>query len=100
MDKILQIPILLIPVLVPLAVGFILLFLPGKMRSLHKLLALVVSIIAFAAAVKIFNSGRGEFAWGAFQIDNLNLDLLLTTTALNKFVLLFAMGFVLLISIY
>ena len=91
---------MLIPVLVPLVVGFILLFLPGKMRSLHKLLALVVSIIAFAAAVKIFNSGRLEFAWGVLQLDNLNLDLLLTTTALNKFVLLFAMGFGLLISIY
>ncbi len=91
---------MLIPVLVPLAVGFILLFLPGKMRFLHKLLALVVSIIAFAAAVKIFNSGRGEFAWGVLQLDNLNLDLLLTTTALNKFILLFAMGFGLIISIY
>lgn len=100
MDNILQYPILLAPVFVPMIVGFILLFLPGSTKPLHKLVTLVVSVFAFWAAIKIFALGQLEFAWEILTIDDLELDMLLVTTSLNKFILLFAMGFGLIISVY
>ena len=95
MDK-----ILLITVLLPLAAGFIALFLPNKTKSLTKSITLIISIVTFVLAIRIFRSEQLSYAWSVFQISGLNLDLLLTTTALSKFILLFAMGFGLLITLY
>ena len=92
--------ILLIPVFLPLIVGFVLLFLPNRIRFFSSVLTLIISVVAFALAVRIFTLGRLDYAWSLLQIDDLKLDLLLTTTPLSRFILLFAMGFGLLITLY
>jgi len=92
--------ILLIPVLWPLIAGFILLFMPNRIKFLSKAITLVLSVITFVTAIRIFAVGRLEFAWSVFQIENLKLDLLLSSSPLGSFILLFAMGFGLLITLY
>ncbi len=92
--------ILCILVFLPLIVGFVLLFLPNKMKSMSRALALIISVITFVLAVRIFISGESEYTWPILQIDNLKLDLLLSVTTLGGFILLFAMGFGLLIALY
>ena len=92
--------ILLIPVFLPLIAGFVLLFLPNRIRLFARVLTLIISVITLALAIQIFTLGRLDYAWSLLQIDDLKLDLLLTTTPLSKFILLFAMGFGLLITLY
>ncbi len=96
MDK-----ILLIPIFAPLVAGFLLLFVPGTMKPVHKLLALVGAVVAFLLAIKIFVApAELAYSWSILQIDGFKLDLLLLTSPLRSFVLLFAMGFGFLISLY
>jgi formate hydrogenlyase subunit 3/multisubunit Na+/H+ antiporter MnhD subunit len=93
--------ILLIPIFAPLIVGFLLLFVPGTLKPLHKLLALAGAVVAFALAIKIFAApAELAYSWSILQIDGFNLELLLRTSHLRSFVLLFAMGFGFLISLY
>jgi len=87
-------------VFLPLIVGFVLLFLPRRLSRLSKTVALVVSIIAFILAIQIFTGAPADVAWKVVKIGNAELDLLLTTTALGKFILLFATGFGVLITLY
>ena len=56
--------ILITLVLLPLIAGFVVLFLPNKAKSLLKGLALVISIITFILAVRIFAVGAGDDAGG------------------------------------
>jgi formate hydrogenlyase subunit 3/multisubunit Na+/H+ antiporter MnhD subunit len=93
--------ILLVPIFAPLIVGFLLLFVPGTLKPLHKLLALAGAVVAFALAIKIFAApAELAYSWSILQIDGFNLELLLRTSHLRSFVLLFAMGFGFLISLY
>jgi formate hydrogenlyase subunit 3/multisubunit Na+/H+ antiporter MnhD subunit len=87
-------------VFLPLAVGFVLLFLPNIIKPLSKALALIISVIAFALAIRIFSLGQLEYSFSVLQIDNVKLDLLLSASALQAFILMFAMGFGLLITLY
>ena len=91
---------LLIPVFLPLVAGFVMLFLPNRIKPLPKIVTLIISVFVFVKSIQIFNLGQLDYAWSMLQIDNFKLDLLLTTTALSKFILLFAMGFGLLVIIY
>ncbi len=87
----------------PLIAGFVLLFLPNRIRPLSKALTLVISILTFIFAVKIFKIFKLDqisYALHIFEIGNLKLDMLLTATPLSSFILIFAMGFGLLISLY
>lgn len=95
MDKIL--PIL---VFLPLVAGFALLFLPNKLRHLSKALTLIISVMALVLTIRIFRSGQLDYGWSVLQIGNVKLDLLLSTTPLGAFILMFAMGFGLLITLY
>ena len=95
-----EINILTVPVFLPLIVGFVLLFLPNRMKFLSKAATLIISVITFALAVRIFRLGPAEYAWPILQIGELNLELLLSTTPLGTFILMFAMGFGLLITLY
>ncbi|MHC4721738.1 MAG: complex I subunit 5 family protein, partial [Planctomycetota bacterium] len=96
MDK-----ILLIPIFAPLVAGFLLLFVPSTMKPLHKVLALVGAVVAFLLAIKIFVApAELGYSWSILQISEFKLDLLLATNPLRRFVLLFAMGFGFLISLY
>jgi formate hydrogenlyase subunit 3/multisubunit Na+/H+ antiporter MnhD subunit len=92
--------ILVKTIFLPLIAGFVLLFLPNRIRLLSKGLTLVISVLTFVFAIRIFNLGQISYSWSVFEIDNLKLDLLLTTTPLASFILMFAMGFGLLITLY
>ena len=87
-------------VFLPLIVGFVLLFLPRRLSRLSKVVTLVVSIIAFILAIQIFTGAPADVTWKLVKIGNAELDLLLTATALGKFILLFATGFGVLITLY
>ena len=95
MDK-----ILLYPVFVPLAVGFVLLFLPRSLRLLSKAATLVISIVAFVQAARIFGLDEASYSWSILTLGEFRLDLLLTAQPLGAFILLFAMGFGVLITLY
>ncbi|MBN1806503.1 MAG: hypothetical protein JW837_14740 [Sedimentisphaerales bacterium] len=96
--------ILYITVFLPLIVGFVLLFLPRQLRLASKGLAFILSIVAFVLSIKIFTGGASEYNFSILQLGEslggLELELMLKTTGLGAFVLLFAMGFGLLINIY
>lgn len=91
---------LLIPVFLPLIAGFVMLFLPNKIKTLSKALTLIISAFVFVWSVQIFNLGQLDYAWSVLQIGNLKLDLLLSTKPLGTFILMFATGFGLLITLY
>ncbi|MDH4202620.1 MAG: proton-conducting transporter membrane subunit [Phycisphaerae bacterium] len=92
--------LLLTLIFVPLAAGFVLLFTPAKWKLLHKGCGLVISVFTFLAAVKLFTAGKIVFDQPILDIWQVKLNLLFETNHLNTFILLFAMGFGLLISIY
>ncbi len=92
--------ILFVTVFLPLAAGFVLLFLPNKIRLLSKILTMVLSVVTFWLAIKIFRFGSADYSWSLAQIGELNLELLLRVTPLGAFILIFATGFGLLITLY
>jgi len=93
---------LAIPVLLPLTIGFIILFLPSRLSVLFRAVTLIISIVTFILAIVIFTSGESQFSWSILTLAEgvFNLALLLKVTTLGKFILLFAMGFGLLITLY
>ncbi len=95
-----EVNILCIAVFLPLIVGFVLLFLPNKLKSASRALTLIISVITFILGIKIFTGGASEYTWSILQLEGVSLELLLSVTPLGKFVLLFAMGFGLLITLY
>jgi formate hydrogenlyase subunit 3/multisubunit Na+/H+ antiporter MnhD subunit len=96
----LNINTLSVPVFLPLIVGFIMLFLPNRINRLSRALTFIISIIAFIFSIRIFALGRIEYAWSILQIGDFNLQLLLQARPLGAFILMFAMGFGLLITLY
>ena len=92
--------ILLMPIFIPLALGFILLFTPCKWNLLHKWCGLVISGLAFLLAIRLYAAKALTFNLSILDVWQVKLDLLLTTNPLNSFILLFAMGFGLLIAVY
>ncbi len=110
MDRILLIPLTYsFLVFLPLIAGFVLLFLPNKARFLSRALTLIISALTFALAILIFVLGKFQYTWSVLQVDwsflpieigNLKLDLLLSAKPLGAFILMFAMGFGLLITLY
>ena len=92
--------ILPIIVFLPLIAGFVLLFIPNRVKYLGRTLALVISAVSLILAIKIFMGGAISFEWSVLKMDLLELTLLLETSVLNKFILAFAMGFGLLITLY
>jgi len=87
-------------VLVPLIVGFVLLFLPNRLRALSRLVTLIISALVFVWAVRIFRFGPSVYDWPIAQIGDLNLSLLLKAAPLGSFILLFAAGLGLLITLF
>jgi formate hydrogenlyase subunit 3/multisubunit Na+/H+ antiporter MnhD subunit len=91
---------LLIPVFLPLIAGFVILFLPNRIKALSKILTLLISAFVFVKSIQIFSLGQLDYAYSVLQIGDLKLDLLLSTSTLGTFILIFAMGFGLLITLY
>jgi len=92
--------ILLIEVFLPLIAGFALLFLPNKVKSLSKVLTLIISAITFVLGIQIFAFGAYYDGFTVLRIGDLELELLLSAKPLGAFILIFAMGFGLLITLY
>jgi len=92
--------ILLVPVLLPMAVGLVTFLLPRKDRWVRGILALLTAAVAFAAAVWIFVGKGGEFRFPLFEIGRFALAFDLQPTPLSSFILLFAVGFALLAALY
>ena len=65
---------LLIPVFLPLIAGFVMLFLPNRLRLLSKALTLIISAFVFVWSIQIFNLGQLDYAWSILQIGNLKQD--------------------------
>ncbi|MHC5074573.1 MAG: hypothetical protein ACYTFE_07090, partial [Planctomycetota bacterium] len=99
MDK-----ILLYPIFVPIVVGFLMLFLPSRLRLLSKAVTLVISVALLLLSLNIFTSTTSQpsltFTYSILQIENFNLDLVLNAQSLGSFILVFAALFGLLITIY
>jgi len=94
------ISILNVPVFLPLIIGFVILLLPNKFNSLFRGLTLIISIVTFVLGIIVFKSGGPDVSWAILNLGDVNLKLILTATSLGKFMLLFAMGFGLLITLY
>jgi formate hydrogenlyase subunit 3/multisubunit Na+/H+ antiporter MnhD subunit len=92
--------ILLYPVFLPLVIGFVLLLLPRQAKPLFKLVTVVVSFAAFVLSIQIFRLGKAAYNWPILALDDFRLDLLLTAAPLGAFILMFAMGFGVLITLY
>jgi len=92
--------ILLYPVFVPLAVGFVLLFLPRWLQLLSKGVTLAISVAALVLAVRIMRLDDASYAWSILALGEFKLDLLLVSQPLGSFILVFAMGFGVLITVY
>lgn len=91
---------LFITVFLPLVVGFMMLFLPGRWRLLAQFLAIVVCGLAFVLSILIFRVGPAGYEGYAFKIAGIDLTLSFAAEPLNKFILVFAMGFGVLITLY
>ena len=92
--------ILLIEVFLPLIAGFALLFLPNKVKSASSVLTLIISAITFVLGIQIFAFGAFYDGFTVLRIGDLELELLLSAKPLGSFILMFAMGFGLLITLY
>ncbi len=92
----------LLPVLVfvPLAVGFVLLFVPARARRLARTLAVLLSAAAFVLSIWMFAASPGPYAKSILTAGDFDLTVLLAVRPLGGFMLMFAMGFALLISLY
>jgi formate hydrogenlyase subunit 3/multisubunit Na+/H+ antiporter MnhD subunit len=87
-------------VFLPLISGFILLFLPSRLGYFSKILAFFISVYAFILSIRIYRFESDNFGWSLVQIGDFKLDLVLSATPLGKFMLPFAAGFALLITLY
>jgi formate hydrogenlyase subunit 3/multisubunit Na+/H+ antiporter MnhD subunit len=96
--------ILYISVFLPLIVGFLMLFLPNKIKSVSRALTFIISAVAFVLGIKIFTGGESDYILPILQLGEslggLELELMLTVKPLGAFILMFAMGFGLLITLY
>lgn len=92
--------VLLIPVLLPLAIGFVLLFLPNRLSLMAKTLAVIISVLGFGAAIRIFALPEARFTWPVLRVESFSLDMLLASTPLGSFMLIFATGFGVLVTLY
>ena len=96
--------ILYISVFLPLIVGFLMLFLPNNIKSVSRALTFIISVVTFVLGIKIFTGGESDYILPILQLGEslggLELELILTVKPLGAFILMFAMGFGLLITLY
>ena len=92
--------LLLVPVLLPLAVGLFTFILPKKDRWFRGILALLATAAAFAAAILIYFAKVPEFRYALLELGRFNLNFDLVPTPLSLFILIFATGFGFFITLY
>jgi formate hydrogenlyase subunit 3/multisubunit Na+/H+ antiporter MnhD subunit len=91
---------LFITVFLPLAVGFVMLFLPGRLRKLWQFITIVVCGFAFVMSIIVFRAGPAVFEGFRFQFAGIDVTLSFAAEPLGKFILVFVMGFGVLITLY
>ena len=91
---------LLVPILLPFAVGILVFFIPRVFKGIKEALTFITMALALAAAVRIFQIRDLAFSFPIFQIGKFSLVFDLATSLLSSFVLLFITGFGLLVSLY
>ncbi len=91
---------MLLLMLLPMAVGFVLLFVPNKLSAAGKFITLVISAVALYLAIGIVSSPPQACSANIFKVDNFELSLDLTATKLGSYILVAACGFGLLITLY
>ena len=92
--------LLLIPVTAPLAVGLFTFFLPRKERWFRGILCLLTSAAVFVSAVLLYLEKGLELRVALFSLGRFVLSFDLAPGSLSSFILVFATGFSLLISLY
>jgi formate hydrogenlyase subunit 3/multisubunit Na+/H+ antiporter MnhD subunit len=92
--------LLLVPVALPLAVGVFTFILPRKDRWFRGILTLLTAAVVFASAIWIFIQKDLELRFPLFTIGRFLLSFDLAVKPLSSFILIFATGFALLISLY
>jgi Na+/melibiose symporter-like transporter len=90
---------MLLLMLLPMAVGFVLLFVPNKLSAAGKFITLVISAVALYFAIGIVTSPPQACSANIFKVDNFELSLDLTATKLGSYILVAACGFGLLITL-
>ncbi len=91
--------------LVPLVVGFVLLFLPRKVKGVSILLAVVISLGVFVLSIiSFYKVSTTDFipSWSLLniQLGDISLNLLLAAKPLGSFILMFCCGFGFLVTLY
>ncbi len=91
--------------LVPLVVGFVMLFLPRKVKGVSILLAVVISAVAFVLSIisfyKVATTGYiPPWSLLEIQLGTVSLNLLLAAKPLGSFILMFCCGFGFLVTLY
>lgn len=84
----------------PLIVGFVLLFLPRTTSFVSRALAVIISAMALVSAIWILCVRRYDYSFLGLHLGEFRLDLLLAARPLGSFMLVFAMAFALLITLY
>ena len=92
--------ILFLIVFVPLVAGFVMLFMPRRIRALARVLTLILSALSLLLAVWIFSISRYDYSFFALRIGEFTLDIFFHSKPLNSFMLIFATLFGLLITLY
>jgi formate hydrogenlyase subunit 3/multisubunit Na+/H+ antiporter MnhD subunit len=92
----------LLPIIVfgPLLGGFILLFLPRALRYVSAVLTLLVTALVFVGAFYIFRIKSLAWSIAVFQLQHISFDLLLKSSPLSAFIILFTAGFAFLVAVY
>ncbi|MBA7606783.1 NAD(P)H-quinone oxidoreductase subunit 2, chloroplastic [subsurface metagenome] len=92
--------ILLIPILLPIAAGTVILFIPRKVRWIREILAVLTTAAVFASALKIFLVESPGLHVPLLEIRKFYLSFDLAASPLSSFILIFLTGFAFLISLY
>ena len=92
--------ILPIVVFAPLITGFVMLFLPNRLDRFFKMLAVALSGLLFVLSIAIFTTGTDDYIISLIEYEGASLSILLTAGPLGTLLLMPAMGFGLLISLY
>ncbi|HUV07701.1 MAG TPA: proton-conducting transporter membrane subunit, partial [Spirochaetia bacterium] len=91
---------LLVPVLLPFAVGVLILFIPRALKGVKEALTFIAMALVLAAAVRIATLDGLSFSFALFEMGTFSVAFDLNSSTLSSFVLILITGFGFLISLY
>ena len=92
--------LLLVPLCLPAAAGVVALLIPRRVPWVREILSTLATAVSFAAAIAIFILRPPDLRFPLIAMGSFSLDFDLTATDLSRFMLLFATGFGLLVSVF